>query len=52
MKLLFKTTSEKDALRFTKEAQAKYGYFAIYGFQYEANDGNFYYEVLLNEDWL
>ena len=52
MKVLFKTTSEKEAHEFQVEAQKKYGAMAVYWFQYRANDGKFYYEILLNEIWL
>lgn len=52
MKLLFKTTNERRADEFEKEAQMKYGGMAVYRFQYQSNDGNFYYEILLNEMWL
>lgn len=52
MKLLFKTTNEKDAIDFEREAQKQYGGMAVYRFQYRAIDGNFYYEILLNPIWL
>lgn len=52
MKLLFKTTNEKEAHEFEREAQQKYGGMAIYRFQYRAVDGKFYYEILLNDLWL
>lgn len=52
MKLLFKTTDEKAASEFEREAQVKYGGMAVYRFQYRAIDGNFYYEILLNPIWL
>ena len=49
MKLLFKTTYDQEAYVFLGEAQKQYGCSAIYLFRYRSNDGNFYYEVLLNE---
>lgn len=52
MKLLFKTTSEEEAEKFQIKAIKKYNAMAIYRFQYRSNDGNFYYEILLNENWL
>lgn len=52
MKLLLKTTDQKVAHEFQAEAQKKYGAMAVYRFQYRSNDGNFYYEILLNENWL
>lgn len=52
MKLLFKTTDEREAHKFEAEAQKKYGVMAVYRFQYQSNDGNFYYEILLNEMWV
>lgn len=52
MELLFKTTDEKAAIEYEREAQKKYGCMAVYRFQYNASDGNFYYEILLNQIWL
>lgn len=52
MKLLLKTTNEKEAIAFEREAQKKYGGMAVYRFQYRAVDGKFYYEILLNPIWL
>lgn len=52
MKLLFKTTDKDEAMKFEAEASKKYGCMAVYRFQYWANDGKFYYEILLNENWL
>ena len=52
MKTLFKTTDQKAAFKFEQEAQKRYGCMAIYRFQYQGSDGNFYYEILLNPDWL
>ena len=52
MKLLLKTTNEKEATAFEREAQKKYGGMAVYRFQYRAVDGKFYYEILLNPIWL
>lgn len=52
MKLLLKTTSEAEAEEFQREASKKYGKMAVYRFQYWSNDGNFYYEILLNENWI
>ena len=52
MECLFKTTCESEATAFEREAQKKYGGMAVYRFQYKANDGKFYYEILLNRTWL
>ena len=52
MKLLLKTTNEKEALKIQAEMQKKYNPWAIYRFQYRAIDGKFYYEILLNERYL
>ena len=52
MKRLFRTTSKVKAEEFQKEASKTYGAAAVYRFQYWSNDGNFYYEILLNEIWL
>lgn len=52
MKLLYNTTDEKKADAFEREAQKRYTPMAIYRFQYRSNDGNFYYEILLNPNWL
>lgn len=52
MKLLFKTTDENAAFEFEKKAQQQYSVMAIYRFQYRAKDGRFYYEILLNENWI
>lgn len=52
MILLLKTTNQKEAEAFQKEASKKYGVMAVYRFQYKSNDGNFYYEILLNENWV
>lgn len=49
MKLLFKTTDEKKAHEYEAMAEKKYGMWNIYRFQYRSNDGNFYYEILLND---
>ena len=49
---LVRTTSKARAERLEAKAQAVYGGMAIYRFQYRANDGNFYYEILLNTMWL
>lgn len=52
MELLLKTTNQKEAHEFHKAMQKKYNPCAIYLFQYQSNDGNFYYEILLNDIWL
>lgn len=52
MKLLLKTTNQKEADQAERNAQKQYGGMAVYRFQYRAKDGNFYYEILLNENWL
>ena len=52
MKLLIKTTDKEKALEIEKEAQKIYGGAAVYRFQYQSNDGKFYYEILLNEIWI
>ena len=52
MLTLVRTTSKARADKAEKKAQAVYGGMAIYRFQYRANDGNFYYEILLNPLWL
>ena len=52
MEILLKTTNEKEAKDFEREAQKQYGGMAIYRFQYRANDGKFYYEILLNRMWI
>lgn len=52
MKLLLKTTNENEATEFQRKAAEQYGGMAVYRFQYRAKDGNFYYEILLNENWL
>lgn len=36
MKLLFKTTDEREAHKFEAEAQRKYGGMAVYRFQYQS----------------
>lgn len=52
MKLLFRTTNQEEAEQAQKQAQKQYGAMAVYRFQYRSKDGNFYYEILLNENWL
>lgn len=52
MKTMLKTTNKKEAYEKWKELSAIYGAMAIYRFQYRSKDGNFYYELLLNENWL
>lgn len=52
MKLLYKTTDKDKADAFEREAYKQYPKMAIYRFQYRSNDGNFYYEILLNPNWL
>lgn len=52
MTLLLKTTNKQIALAVEKVMIAKYGDLAIYWFQYNANNGKFYYEVLLNDNWV
>lgn len=52
MTTLLKTTNKKEADKFQAEAQKKYGGMAVYRFQYRSNDGNFYYEILLNSLWI
>lgn len=50
MTTLLKTVNSSEADIFEAQMQKKYGCMAIYRFQYKANDGNFYYEILLNEN--
>lgn len=52
MELFLKTTDEKEAKKFEAELEKKYGIMAVYRFQYRAKDGNFYYEILLNREWV
>lgn len=48
MTVLLKTTDEALANSCERNAQKEFGVFSIYRFQYRANDGKFYYEILLN----
>ena len=52
MLTLIKTTNKEDALRCERNAQRILGPSAVYRFQYQSNDGNFYYEILINPDWI
>lgn len=52
MELLYKTTDKKKAEEFEIEMYKQYPKMAIYRFQYRAKDGNFYYEIILNTNWL
>lgn len=52
MELLYKTTIKEEADAFEIKAYKQYPKEALYRFQYRSTDGNFYYEVLLNTDWL
>ena len=49
MMTLLKTTDEHLADICEKNAQKEFGIFEIYRFQYKANDGKFYYEILRKE---
>lgn len=52
MLTLIKTTNKEDALRCERNAMRILGHLAVYRFQYQSNDGNFYYEILINPDWI
>lgn len=52
MLTLFKTTDKEAALRYERNAVRILGRLPVYRFQYQSNDGNFYYEVLLNPHWI
>lgn len=52
MRTMLKTTNKKEADEKWKELAAQYGKMAVYTFQYRSIDGNFYYEILLNDNWL
>lgn len=52
MKLLLKTTDPMAAMECEKNAVLEYGFMAIYRFKHRSNDGNYYYEILLNENLL
>ena len=52
MLTLIKTTNKEDALRCERNATRILGHLAVYRFQYQSNDGNFYYEILINPDWI
>lgn len=52
MLTLFKTTDKEEALRYERNAIRILGHLAVYRFQYQSSDGNFYYEILLGTHWL
>ena len=47
---LLKTTDEHLADICQRNAEGEFGAWNIYRFQYWSNDGNFYYEILRNDD--
>ena len=52
MLTLIKTTNKAEALRCERNAQRILGGMAVYRFQYQSSDGNFYYEILINPNWI
>ena len=50
MTTLLKTTDMELADSCERNAQKEFGIFSICRFQYQANDGRFYYEILLKDN--